>query len=482
MGASRCLYVVAVVVLLGAAVPRTLPAQTPLDGYVAEGLQGNLGLQQRRLDLEKSLRALEEARGLFFPALNVEARYSVARGGRTIDLPLGDLLNPAYETLNRLLEAQGAPAAFPTLENQEVRFLRDREQDTRLRVTQPLFQPRILANVQLRRHLAASQEAAVAVYRNALVRDIRQAYYACVKAAQAVEIYRAALQLVRENLRTNESLLRHAKVTHDAVLRANADVLTVAQELAAAETDFDLARSYFNFLLNRPLDRPVELHPLEDAGAQADLVLARYGAAPGDGPQAWQALAVRQRHELARLDAALGATEAGVRLARSAMLPSAVLAVDAGIQGEAYGFTGDAPYAMASFVLQWNLFDGGQNRARLAQARLDRDRLRLQRDEAEQQIRLEVQEAFQRVQVARRSLDTAQERVAAAREGYRLVARRYDEGMVTQVALLDARTTLTSAELNLNVTRADLMTRLAQLDYSIAVGVTAGETLLTARH
>ena len=90
------------------------PASTPegsgrplgavIDEYVREGLQSNLALRAQSLEVERAEAALDAARARYFPEAGLAARYSRAEGGRSIDLPLGDTLNPAYQTLNDLLE------------------------------------------------------------------------------------------------------------------------------------------------------------------------------------------------------------------------------------------------------------------------------------------------------------------------------------------------------------------------------------------
>ena len=83
---------------------------TILESYVAEGLENNLALQRKQLGYEKSLAALKEAKGLFMPAVSFNATYTLAYGGRAIQFPIGDLLNPVYSTLNQLTESQNFPA------------------------------------------------------------------------------------------------------------------------------------------------------------------------------------------------------------------------------------------------------------------------------------------------------------------------------------------------------------------------------------
>jgi outer membrane protein TolC len=141
--------------------------------------------------------------------------------------------------------------------------------------------------------------------------------------------------------------------------------------------------------------------------------------------------------------------------------------VDAGIQGTSYSFEGDNPFVLGSVVLRWNLFNGFRDAARLEQARLREKQLRSRQDEVTQQIRREVEQALEKVRVARTSLAAATERAKAARESFRLTRRRHEEGMTNQVTLVDARTTRTDAELNLSSTRYAYLKRLAQLEYAV---------------
>ena len=119
--------------LLFSAVIFQVQAQnSPLDGYIKEALKNNLALKQQQLSYKSSLQALEEAKALFLPTFSVEARYSMARGGRIIDIPTGDLVNPVYDNLNLLNRISEANIpnypnipVYPSIENQQTRFLRE---------------------------------------------------------------------------------------------------------------------------------------------------------------------------------------------------------------------------------------------------------------------------------------------------------------------------------------------------------------------
>lgn len=232
-----------------------------VDALVDDALAANLELAGSDAAVAQRLAALDQARARYLPALDLNARYSRADGGRTIEFPVGDLLNPVYATLNQLT----GTTAFPSIRNEEIRLLREREQETKLSLVQPLYDARLGAG----RDAAAAQydasAASLDALRGRIARDVRQAYYRWLQARAQVGILDATLELARENLRVNDSLFRNGKVTRDLVFRAEADVLEVEQSRLAAANGQRLAQSYVNLLRNAPFDREVPLAAVADA-------------------------------------------------------------------------------------------------------------------------------------------------------------------------------------------------------------------------
>ncbi len=448
--------------LCGAAPPsqaQGAPFDVVVDRYVAEGLQSNLAMQSEMLEVEKATEALAEARARFFPELSLEARYSRADGGRVIQIPLGSALNPVYSTLNDMLIAQGQEPRFPQVSDETVNFLREREQDTRVVLRQPLYAPAIPAAVRAQRALLdASSYRRMAIART-LRRDITIAYVDWLKARNSVEVVAASEALLSENLRVNQSLFDNGKITEDQVLRARAELLAVQQQKREIENLTTQAQSYFNFLLNRDLQEPIEPTNAPTMSGERDAALELL----------WKN-ALDRRPEVAQLEQLRRASEEQVKIARHRKWPTLSLGVDAGTQGEEYR-TGDGyNFGVASLVFTWRLFDGGADAARVNQARASVRQLVLREEEIAQQIRLEVQQAYDRLQTARDSLATAQARAEAARAAFRIASRKRDEGVINQVEFVDARSTLTSAELNHVITRFDVLARGAELDYATSGG------------
>ncbi|MGH7720137.1 MAG: TolC family protein [Gemmatimonadaceae bacterium] len=429
--------------------PGVLPAQIPgdpLGPVVAEALDNNLGLAQLRAASERADARTREARSRFLPSLALESRRSTSTG--TINL--GDAVNPAYAALNELI---GDPR-FPT----DLDVALPRQHETRLRLTQPLFDPTAVAAYALSRHARDGQEFQRRAAARQLAAGAQSAYLNVSAARSARKTWEATLALVVESERVAGRLVDAGRATPDAVFRARADRSDVEQRLAEArETELAAARA-FNQLLRRPLDRPVD--DLADSLFRFEIAVTEEEAV---------AHALVRREELAQAGADIDAARANVRLATASFLPSVALALDYGFQGRELRLSRDEDFTVASVVLSWDVFSGGRDIARRQGAAADAERLRLRRAELEDVIRLDVRQAHGAAVVARNAIATADARRAAARRTFDLVRRRYEEGLATQLEFLDARTTLTDAELNQVITTYRYALRYVELERAAAL-------------
>ena len=439
-----------------------------VDTLVADALASNLELDGASAGVAQRLAALDQARARYLPSLDFAARYSRADGGRTIDFPVGDLLNPVYASLNQLTGS----ARFAPVANQEINFQRSREQDTKVSLTQPLYDSRIGAARAAAQLQYESESAGRTALAGRIARDMREAYYRWLQARAQIGIFEATLELAAENRRVNDSLFRNGKITRDLVFRAEADELEVEQSRLGARNSERLAQSYVNLLRNAPFDRELPETTVDDPeidrlreGLASRAVQPRLTLAP------LQDTAVGHRYELRQLDAIAEAAAAGERLARAAFKPRLAFALDVGTQGGTYGFSSDDRYVLASLVLRFNLFSGGADQAGVAGARAAMREAQAGRARREQSIRFEVQQALQDLELNQASLSTASKRVEAAAGGFRIASRKRDLGQINQAEFIDSRRALTDAQLNLNVTRFAALSALAELEYALGMGM-----------
>lgn len=437
------------VVLALLAAGRATAADPPatLDALVREGLAANREVRGERLALERAQAAVSEAAGLYLPSVTVNARLSDRHGNVT---DFGRLINPAFGALNQLTGS----AAFPT----DIELKLPARQETSLRVTQPLVEPRIAAAWRIRAGQRDAQRGATGAAERRLAADLRTSYLDAAKAVRVTEVWDSTLVLVNEVVRVQESLLAHGAATPDQVLRARADRSDVEQQRLEALRVAAAARQAFNVRMGREVDAPLALLPDSALGLALAVTLDDALAS-----------AAGRREELAQARGGVRAARGAVALADAGYLPSLVAAFDWGVQGERYDFSSDQDYTIASLALQWSLFDGGQREARHHQARADLGRARLAQDEAAERVALDVRTAWQAAATGRRALDAAHERLASARRTYELVSRRHVNGGGSLLEVLDARTSFTAARVNDVITTYDYWQRCAELDRAAAL-------------
>jgi outer membrane protein len=431
-----------------------------LDAYVQRALEQNFGLQEQESRYAQAQARLAQARALFWPRLSVEGRYSAAAGGRAFEIPVGDLVNPAYQNLNAINRqlSGGDPSYpafpnYPMIENQSENFLRATEQETVVRLEMPLYNAAISRSRDLRENLLAAEGAGVEQYRRQLRRDVEQAYYRYAQALAASAIYAQALQVVDENLRTTQRLRDYEKATAAEVYGAQAQVAQVKQQLAMAEQQQRTAQAYFNTLLNRPYEATISLPDTQLFDLRLPLDLA----------QAEQR-ARQSRPELRQLHSMAAASEQQQRLAAAQGLPSLNLRADYGIQGTTYAFGPDDDFFLGSLTFRIPLFDRS-TKLKVREAELGRQAVDQQLAAVRQQIGLQVLQQYYTLQATHERISQAKAERAAAAEAFRLISKRYDQGQSSQLAFFDARTRLTNAEQQLLIARYDWLIQQAEWQY-----------------
>jgi outer membrane protein len=428
--------------------PALLQGQDVLNEYVRYGIENNLALKQKLSGYQKSIEVLKEARGLFYPNISFNARYSVSEGGRVIEFPIGDLLNPVYATLNSLTSSQ----LFPMVENQQVQFLRPTEHETKLRLIQPVINADIYYNSRIKKELTIYEDADVNQYKRELTAEIKKAYYNAATADGVMLMLTDARKLLTENVRVNKKLVENDKITMDYLYRSETELSKLDQELQNAEKNRKLASAYFNFLLNRSLtDSIIIMQP------PVYPVLSDYTAD-------YAKIAIENREELKKLSTYSNISVMQVKMNKSGELPEMFIAVDYGFQGAQYRFNKSQDYVQASAILTWNLFSGFQNRAKIRQSLLDKEIVERKLEEARKQIELQVINTMNELLTAEKGIIAAEARIINAREGFRLVKRKYEEGQASLIEFIDARTTLTQAEENLLISKFTYLSCFAEFE------------------
>jgi len=128
------------------------------------------------------------------------------------------------------------------------------------------------------------------------------------------------------------------------------------------------------------------------------------------------------------------------------------------VNGYFIGVTGD-----------WAIFDGGATYGLVKQARAQLEEARVNYDDAEHNVELQVQTAFLALEVARETLESQTKGVELAVEALRLASERLAAGAGVQLDVLDSQVALTTARSTELQARAGYLEAIADFDMVTAV-------------
>jgi outer membrane protein TolC len=413
-----------------------------LQGYIDQGLKNNQGVRQQGFLLQKNLYALKEAKALFLPEVNFNASYLDSRGGRKIGIPIGDLLNPVYNSLNQLTNS----TAFPQVENVNQTFNPTNYYDARFRTSLPIYNAEIIYNSRIRKEQINFQQAELDVYKRELVKEIKLAYYACLQANESVSILESAVSLARENLRFNQSLVKNDKAIRTVVSRSENELIGLEARWEDAKNQSANAAAYLNFLLNNPLDTKLSLPKSEELVVDA--------AITGEG----------KREELLKLESLARINSLSVQLARAAALPKLATFMDLGSQGNFVSFNNDTRYYLFGVTLDWRVFAANRVQYKMKQATFESKATNEQLDQVEQQLFLQTETASNRLKSAISIYQASKSQTALSQQYYNDQQKLYREGQLLYIELLDAQNRLISDQLQQSISYLNVQTRTAELE------------------
>lgn len=405
-------------------------SQSRLDNYIQIGLKSNEVIKQHNFDINKSVYALKEARSLFYPTVSVNANYTVADGGRTIDIPIGDMLNPVYSTLNQITNSN----AFPALQNQSVLINPNNFYDAKIHTTMPLLNFEIIYNKRIKSQQSSLQKIELEIYQRELVKEIKIAYYKYLQSIEGVNIYQDALKLVKENQRVNQSLFKNDKINRTAVLRSDNEVIRIEANLETAKQTSSNARSYFNFLINQKLDTQIEIDPENESL-----------------PNVMVTENTLNREEISKLNQVSEINENVNKLTQSYWYPKLSGFADVGFQDFDFEVNKDSRYYFAGVGLEWNIFSGNKNKYKIKQVELDSQKISSQTDNVKQQLLLQFQVSQNNLKSALEQFHADKNQKQSAQKYNEDITKLYKEGQAIYIELLDAQNQWVNAQLNTNI-------------------------------
>lgn len=425
-------------------VGKSLLAEAVLDQYIRVGLEKNQSLYEKNLKYEKSKFAVKEAQTLFFPKVSLLADYLHSKGGRTVDFPVGDLLNPVNQTLNQLTGTNN----FPTLENQSFPLVPQNYYDAKIRASLPIFNLEIIYNQQLQSKVGNLYKIEFEIAKRELIKEIKVAYFNYLKAESVVQVYRSALENLREAKRVNESLFQTGKSNYTHVLRSQSEIDRWISLLEGVQNQKKSAQGYFNFLLNRDLEESI----LTDS----NLVMLNV--------QNSDSVFNTELDELKKIKISQEIAQKNVGLSQANYIPSIVAFGDIGAQSNMGNYDTNSDYYRVGVSLEWEIFASGNTWYKAKQAKTEKKIAEIKFKEVYSQLKLLHRNVLNEFKNSLNLYESGISHLKSSNKIYQDILKQYREGGAIYIELLDAQNQMVQANLQLNIAFFDMYIKKSELE------------------
>jgi len=416
-----------------------LNGQDILDQYVKQAIDQNLTIDQRKAIERKQQYALEHAGKMGGLEVDFLTTYTIAYKGRSFDLPIGDLMNPVYNTLNELTGTQN----FAQIENQEFNLLPNNFYDARFRITQPILQPEIKYN-----KLIKEEEVTLAsLQTDETIRDLTQqvktAYFQWMRARIAIYIMDQGLTLLTENKRITESLIKNGQAIPSALMRIQSDIEHLSALREKSISNQVNAAAHFNFLLNRPGGTEI----LTDTFAGVPSMPEQYD--------------LSRREELQQIQTGKKIQSLALQLEEKSHAPRLGLQVDLGSQAFLPDWGG---YVLGGVQLEVPIWDNKKSQLKQKEWQASIEATEAQYAWTKNAFDVQMAGEMESLRSDIAIYNSYSALLNSNQRFYQETVRRYKEGMANYIELLDARTEVTSTELELNLAKFQAWIRHVNID------------------
>ena len=291
-----------------------------------------------------------------------------------------------------------------------------------------------------------------------MVEQVTKAYYGILLAKQSHELYQRVYDNAVENNKIVKKRFEVGQVSEYDLITSNVSVQNALPNVIEAEYTVTLALWQLKALLGIDLQRDIDV-----LGSLMD-----YVSALDKGYEISQ-LNLENNTTLKQLDMQEQMLEHALKITKLANVPSlsvnaAYLYTALGNDGKFFVKTAWNPYAYAGLQLNIPIFAGGKRRAATREASLNLSNLKLQRENAERQLRVGIVQYLNNMQSSVKKYHASAATVDQAQRGYDISVKRYDVGRGTLVEIDNSQVALIQSELSRNQAIYNFLTAKTSLD------------------
>ena len=366
-----------------------------------------------------------------------EARIQQARSGYMPRVQISESLqrgnNPVFVFSSLLTQRQFSDGNFAIGSLNRPDALNNYQ--SRLMVEQVLFDARQTSRgVEVARF--SRQLATEDTRRNQsdVILHVLRTYFGVALAEKNLQVARQSIESAQADLARAQSIYESGRSTHADVLALRVHFAAMREQQIRASNDLAVSRAALNDALGVSLDRAFELTtPLESEAFAPEASLEEY-----------RRLAAENRPEMKQAELTRRLAHTQQQIAGSGYWPEVVF--QGMVEADRQSFYGKgAANWYTAVTLRWSLWNGGETKARVEQARFAESRAKNFLRRSDSAIHLEVRKAYLDLKAAAYRVEVASVASAEAEEAQRIIQNRHQAGLTTVTELLRSETALAAA-------------------------------------
>ncbi len=274
--------------------------------------------------------------------------------------------------------------------------------------------------------------------RAAVIYNAEILFYQTILQRSRLDVLRKALEADSLNLENVEKMYSQGTVSEFEVLRARVEKNNLLPQILQAESDAKLAEKRLKSFVGIDLEH--EITTVDDATdtTLGDLSTLSY----------YVDTALAARPEMQQATYLSEISKRAVKVAKAEFWPSLEAVGSYGWQAQSDDFTlsqNTTNSLTAGFQVSIPIFSGGSRFGDVAQRKAEYNQTKLLLSQQRDNVRLEVEAAYDQLIQAKKALDIQGVNIAEAQEGLKIANVRYESGVGTLLEVLSAQVALTSA-------------------------------------
>lgn len=304
-----------------------------------------------------------------------------------------------------------------------------------------------LVNAQLWQSLKISDmdvELAVEKARSSkleMVKQVKQAYFACLLAKEAFGVYKSVYENALANLEQTQRKYNAQKASELDLARAKTSLANAIPNVFDAENSVVLSLWQLKAVMGVDLSEEIDV----------DGTLLDYDDELLEVSVCMEQPDLSGNSSLRQLDIQAQQLTASIKAQEYASLPSIALSFSYSMNAMTNDFKFNtyrwSPHSYVGLSLQVPIFAGGKRANAVRQARVQADELAVQTQETERQLRIAIRQCLNTMDTAVKSYSSALSAVESAGKAYDIASKSYSVGKNTLTDLNDAQLALTQARL-----------------------------------